>query len=55
MLRLCLHILDLHITYFQYKIREIYISKTYKLLEDETTKMWHLGPVALYENMMGKD
>ncbi len=36
-------------------LKEIYISKTYKLLENETTKMWHLGPVALYENMMGKD
>ena len=32
-------------------IKEIYLSKTYKLLEDESTKMWHLGPVALYQDM----
>lgn len=27
----------------------IYRSKTYKRLEDERTKLWHLGPVALLE------
>lgn len=32
-------------------IKEIYLSKTYKQLEDESTKMWHLGPVALYQNI----
>lgn len=30
---------------------EIYSSDTYKQLEDESTKMWHLGPVALYQDM----
>ncbi len=32
-------------------IKEIYLSKTYKQLEDESTKIWHLGPVALYQNI----
>ena len=27
----------------------IYASKTYQQLENEETKLWHLGPVALYE------
>ena len=30
---------------------EIYSSDTYRQLEDESTKMWHLGPVALYQDM----
>lgn len=30
-------------------VRQIYLSDTYKRLEDESTKMWHLGPVALYQ------
>lgn len=30
---------------------EIYSSDTYRKLEDESTKMWHLGPVALYQDM----
>jgi hypothetical protein len=29
--------------------KRIYASKTYKQLEHEETKLWHLGPVALYE------
>lgn len=29
-------------------IKRIYTSDTYKLLEKEETKMWHLGPVDLY-------
>ena len=32
-------------------IREIYSSDTYKKLENESSKMWHLGPVALYEKL----
>ena len=32
-------------------VREIYSSDIYKQLEDESTKMWHLGPVALYQGM----
>ena len=30
-------------------IRAIYRSKTYSDLAREETKLWHLGPVALYE------
>lgn len=32
-------------------IRAIYKSNTYKELEREETKLWHLGPVALMEYM----
>lgn len=31
-------------------IRELYASNTYKLLEEEETKRWHWGPVALYQD-----
>jgi hypothetical protein len=34
-------------------VRQVYLSETYKRLEDESTKMWHLGPVALYQDMSG--
>mgnify|MGYP003295669707 FL=1 len=27
----------------------LYSSEVYSRLEDESTKVWHLGPVALYE------
>ncbi len=33
-------------------IRKFYYSKTYQKLEDESTKLWHYGPVALYEEFM---
>ena len=29
--------------------KRIYASNVYKQLEKEETKLWHLGPVALYE------
>ncbi len=32
-------------------VKSIYSSDTYSRLEDESTKLWHLGPVALYEEM----
>ncbi len=32
-------------------IKEIYASKIYHHLENEETKLWHLGPVALYEEL----
>ena len=32
-------------------IRTIYCSKLYKKLKTENTKMWHLGPVALYQEL----
>ncbi len=31
---------------------DIYRSKTYRQLEDEKTKLWHLGPVALLEYLI---
>lgn len=30
-------------------MRKFYQSDTYRRLEDESTKLWHYGPVALYE------
>ena len=30
-------------------IKCVYSSNTYRRLEQESSKMWHLGPVALYE------
>ena len=30
-------------------VRDIYLSDVYKRLEQESTKQWHLGPVALYQ------
>ena len=32
-------------------IKDVYLSGTYSQLEKEETKLWHLGPVALYEKM----
>ena len=32
-------------------MKEVYASSIYKRLEKESTKMWHLGPVALYNEM----
>lgn len=33
-------------------VKEIYMSDVYKQLEQESTKQWHLGPVALYQEML---
>lgn len=33
-------------------IREVYRSNTYRDLSREETKLWHLGPVGLYEYYM---
>lgn len=30
-------------------LKRIYQSTTYRQLEDEQTKLWHYGPVALYQ------
>lgn len=35
-------------------VKEIYSSETYRHLETEETKLWHLGPVALYEEFADK-
>ena len=32
-------------------IKQIYASETYKQLEREETKLWHLGPVDLYTEL----
>ena len=32
-------------------IKQIYASDTYKQLENEETKLWHLGPVDLYSEL----
>ena len=34
-------------------MRMIYSSDVYRKLDDETTKMWHLGPIALYQGLTG--
>lgn len=33
-------------------IKRLYSSAMYKKLQDESTKYWHLGPVALYEEFL---
>lgn len=40
-----------HVTIIE-AMRRFYRSKTYKLLADESTKYWHYGPVALYQEWM---
>lgn len=32
-------------------VKDIYQSEVYKQLEQEHTKQWHLGPVALYQEL----
>ena len=32
-------------------VKYIYASKLYERLEQEHTKQWHLGPVALYQEL----
>jgi hypothetical protein len=33
-------------------LRQFYHSNTYKKLEKEETKLWHLGPVAIYQEFI---
>lgn len=33
-------------------INRIYKSATYRMLEDESSKLWHYGPVALYQTFL---
>ena len=35
-------------------LRKVYSSELYSRLADESTKLWHLGPVALYEEMLNQ-
>lgn len=34
-------------------IKMIYSSDMFRRLEDESTKMWHLGSAALYQELIG--
>ena len=36
-------------------LKAIYRSKTYRELEDEKTKLWTLGPVALLETLSNEE
>lgn len=36
-------------------IKKIYSSETYSQMENEDTKLWHLGPVALYHDLLQED
>ena len=36
-------------------IKRLYASEMYKKLQDESTKYWHLGPVALYEEFLEEE
>ena len=36
-------------------IKKLYSSDMYRRLEDESSKTWHLGPVALYEEFLEED
>jgi len=35
-------------------VKDIYHSDVYKRLEQESTKQWHLGPVALYQEFLAR-
>lgn len=35
-------------------VKDIYHSDVYKSLEQESTKQWHLGPVALYQEFLAR-
>lgn len=35
-------------------VKDIYNSEVYKRLEQESTKEWHLGPVALYQEFLAR-
>lgn len=35
-------------------VKDIYHSEMYKRLEQESTKQWHLGPVALYQEFLAR-
>lgn len=36
-------------------IKIVYSSAVYKQMENEDTKMWHLGPVDLYREMINQE
>ena len=46
----CSHLYRAHGGTMLEALRAFYSSKMYHELEDESTKLWHLGPVALYED-----
>ena len=34
-------------------VKQVYASEVYQRLEQESTEQWHLGPVALYQELRG--
>ena len=34
-------------------VKQVYASEVYQRLEQESTKQWHIGPVALYQELRG--
>ena len=42
---------DYHVSMFE-ALHKFYHSNTYRRLEKEETKLWHLGPVALYQEFL---
>ena len=36
-------------------IKKIYSSETYSQMENEDTKLWHLGPVTLYHDLINEN
>ena len=34
-------------------VKQVYASEVYQRLEQESTKQWHLGPMALYQELRG--
>ena len=34
-------------------VKQVYASEVYQRLEQESTKQWHRGPVALYQELRG--
>ena len=34
-------------------VKQVYAFEVYQRLEQESTKQWHLGPVALYQELRG--
>lgn len=42
---------DEHINLIE-ALNRFYASSTYKRLEQESTKLWHYGPVALYQEYL---
>ncbi len=42
---------DMHLSIVD-AVKKVYSSDTYRTLENESTKAWHLGPAALYQDII---